>query len=209
MPDLLRVVQLERPSEPRERLLAAASAIFYAEGIRHVGVERIIGRAGITKATFYRHFPSKEDLVLAYLAGVHALIVANTDRIEQASHGPADALRAISASIAAEIKASTFRGCAFINAAAEYPAPTTTIHLAVLEHRAWFFGVIHRLLVAADDSDADRAARHFVMLRDGAMVTGYLGDRDLAGETLTRGIQGILLRPHDGEAAVIATRPPP
>ena len=54
-------------SEPRERLLRTASELFYREGIHAVGVDRIVGEAGVTRATFYRHFPGKEDLVEAYL----------------------------------------------------------------------------------------------------------------------------------------------
>jgi AcrR family transcriptional regulator len=58
-------------SAPRERLLDAAARIFYAEGINTVGVARIVEEAGVTLATFYRHFPSKQDLILAYLQRVH------------------------------------------------------------------------------------------------------------------------------------------
>ena len=56
-------------SEPRERLLAAASELFYAEGINSVGVNRLIAAGNVTLATFYRHFPSKQHLVVAYLQG--------------------------------------------------------------------------------------------------------------------------------------------
>ena len=58
-------------SAARERLLETAARIFYAEGINTVGVQRIIEEAGVTLATFYRHFPSKQDLILAYLQRVH------------------------------------------------------------------------------------------------------------------------------------------
>src|SRR5262249_49740655 len=71
----------QRPSEARDRLLRTASAIFYAKGINSVGVEEIVSEARVTRATFYRHFPSKEDLIVAYLkatdddvrAQVHAI----------------------------------------------------------------------------------------------------------------------------------------
>ena len=56
-----------RVSEPRDRLLRTASGIFYAKGIHAVGVDEIVATAGVTRATFYRHFPGKEDLVVAYL----------------------------------------------------------------------------------------------------------------------------------------------
>jgi len=84
-----------RRSEARERLLATASRLFYREGIRAVGVERILAEAPATRATFYRHFPSKEDLVVAYLRGVDTHIRAGTQAAIEAAPSPADALRAI------------------------------------------------------------------------------------------------------------------
>ena len=54
-------------SEARARLLSTASRLFYAEGLHSVGIDRIIATAGVTRATLYRHFPSKDDLVVAYL----------------------------------------------------------------------------------------------------------------------------------------------
>ncbi|WP_405433522.1 helix-turn-helix domain-containing protein [Micromonospora sp. NBC_00617] len=62
-----------RPSKARLRLPRTATRIFYTEGIHSVGVDRIIAEAKVTRATFYRHFPSKDDLILAYLRAVHQL----------------------------------------------------------------------------------------------------------------------------------------
>src|SRR3954470_20701752 len=64
---MMTAVAGRKPSEARQRLLATASGIFYRDGIHSVGVDRVIAEAGITRATFYRHFPGKEHLVLAYL----------------------------------------------------------------------------------------------------------------------------------------------
>src|SRR3954471_20333533 len=87
-----------RPSEARQRLLTTATRIFYGEGIHSVGVDRIIADAKVTRATFYRHFPGKEDLVLAYLQSADQAI---RNQVEPATHLPApDALRAIAAGIA-------------------------------------------------------------------------------------------------------------
>ena len=199
MTELLRPVPRARPSEPRDRLLAAATGIFYADGIRHVGIDHIIATAGVTKATFYRHFPSKEDLVLAYLAGVHELIRANATQVRDQAADATDALRQLTAGIVGEIHGSHFRGCAFVNAAAEYPDADSVIHQAVLEHRAWFFDLVHGLLIEAAAHNADKAARHFVMLRDGAMVAGYLADRADAGATFRNGVEGLLRTVVPGE----------
>jgi AcrR family transcriptional regulator len=180
---------LAKPSEPRERLLARASALFYAEGVNTVGVDRIVSEAGVTRATFYRHFPSKTDLVLAYLQHVHDAIAARTAELA-ADRDPEAFLRALAEDIAGQIGRPGFRGCAFINAGSEFEEGP--IHQAVAAHRAWFHGVVRDAFADAGRPRPEDAAQHFVMLRDGAMVGGYLGDPSTAGGTFTRGVDGLL-----------------
>lgn len=181
-----------RPSEARSRLLATASRIFYAEGLHSVGVDRILTEADTTRATFYRHFPGKEDLVVSYLDAADRVL---RDRFAQAgaSNGsPEHAVRAIAADIAADIRRGGFRGCAFLNAAAEYPDPAHPVHRKVIEHREWFRGAVTDLFGQVGDAPADPAARHFVMLRDGAMVAGCLADPDTVSRTFLDGVEGLL-----------------
>ena len=181
-----------RPSAARSRLLGTASRIFYAEGLHSVGVDRIITEANTTRATFYRHFPGKEDLVVSYLAEADRAL---RDRFAGAiaSTGSAeDALRAVAADIAADIRRGGFRGCAFLNAAAEYPDPAHPVHRKVLEHREWFLGAVTELLGQVGDGPAGPAGRHRVMLRDGAMVAGCLSDPDAVCATFLAGVDGLL-----------------
>src|SRR3954469_10812541 len=89
-----------RPSEARLRLLTTASGIFYAEGIHSVGVDRLIAEAQVTRATFYRHFPGKEDLVLGYLREVHSMERTSVEAAIADNTSPVDALLAIAGSIA-------------------------------------------------------------------------------------------------------------
>lgn len=181
-----------RPSEARQRLLNTAIKIFYGEGIHAVGVDRIIADANVTRATFYRHFPSKEDLVLTYLREVHRLERGGVDEAIAANPAPADALLAIADSIAANIKSPGFRGCAFLNAAAEYPDVDHPVHRQIIEHRQWFLDTLQALLARVAEDSSDAAARHYVMLRDGAMAAGCLFDPDLVVETFLRGIDGLV-----------------
>ncbi|MFG3579639.1 TetR/AcrR family transcriptional regulator [Micromonospora chersina] len=183
-----------RPSEARQRLLTTATRIFYAEGIHSVGVDRIIAEATVTRATFYRHFPGKEDLVLAYLQGADQAIRDQVDGASAALPAP-DALRAVAESIARDIRSAGFRGCAFLNAVAEYPDPDHPVHQAVLAHRQWFLDTINALLASIQETEAEPAARHFVMLRDGAMAAGCLFDPALISETFLHGVEG-LIRTH-------------
>jgi AcrR family transcriptional regulator len=184
-----------RPSEARDRLLATATRTFYAEGIHSVGVDRIIAEAKVTRATFYRHFPGKEDLVLAYLQAADQAIRRQVDVAIAAGLPAPDIVRAVAESIARDIQSAGFRGCAFLNAVAEYPDSDHPVHRAVLAHRQWFLDTINTLMASIQQTEADPAAQHFVMLRDGAMAAGCLFDRVQICETFLRGVEG-LIRTH-------------
>ncbi|MFC9747909.1 TetR/AcrR family transcriptional regulator [Streptomyces niveus] len=181
-----------RVSAARERLLSTAGRLFYAEGIHMVGVDRLVAESKVTNATFYRHFRSKDDLAVAYMGSVDQAIRTQLDTLTTADV-PADGiLRGIGASLVEQIRSPGYRGCAFLNAAAEFPDPAHPVHVAVVRHRDWFLRTITNLFAEITTTQADHAGRHFVMLRDGAMSAGYLGDPALAGETLLRGIDGLL-----------------
>ena len=179
-------------SEARARLLGTASGLFYTEGLRAVGIDRIIAAAGVTRATLYRHFPGKDDLVVAYLSQVDDAVRAQVAVARSENSSAVDALRAIGRSIADSIRAPGFRGCAFLNAVAEYPDPDHPVHKTVLAHRQWFSATITEVLADIDGIEPEPAARHFVMLRDGAMAAGCLTDPDPICETFLLGIEGLL-----------------
>ncbi|GAA5161779.1 TetR/AcrR family transcriptional regulator [Pseudonocardia eucalypti] len=184
-------------SEARERLLSTASGLFYREGIRAVGVERILAEAPATRATFYRHFPSKEDLVLAYLRGVDAHIRAEVQAAVDAAPAPADALRAIGTTVADDLARPEFRGCAFLKAAAEYPDPSDPVRQVILDHRSWYVTTLAELFTQVfEDSprrpNPEHAARHFVMMRDGAMTGAHLDGVHSVGAAFHRGVEGLL-----------------
>ncbi|MDO8209050.1 TetR/AcrR family transcriptional regulator [Conexibacter sp. CPCC 206217] len=181
-----------KDSEARERLLSTATAIFYAEGINSVGVDRIVSASNVTRATFYRHFPSKQDLVLAYLQTVHDAIEARQIERAAAHDEPQRLLAAVGADICAQIETPGFRGCAFICAAAEFEDRDNPVSRAIRAHRDWFFGVVRDAFGAAGHPQPEDAARRYVMLRDGAMVGGHLGDPAAAAQTFRRSVDGLL-----------------
>lgn len=188
-------------SEARERLLSTASGLFYREGIRAVGVERILAEAPATRATFYRHFPSKEDLVLAYLRGVDAQVRADVEATVDAAPSPADGLRALGSTVADDLARPGFRGCAFLKAATEYPDPADPVRRLVLDHRAWYESTLTELFaqVFGDSPRRGRpehAARHFVLMRDGAMAGAHLDGVDSVGDAFHRGVEGLLTMLH-------------
>jgi AcrR family transcriptional regulator len=165
-------------SAARERLLRTASELFYREGIHSVGVDRIIAEAGVTRATFYRHFPSKEDLVEAYLGVEDANIRGAFDAAEASGAEPKALVGLVIDGLADDVARHHTRGCPFINAAAEYPDPGSGVRVAVAQHRAWFRSALEQLLTAAEAPDPESAAAELVLARDAAMVGGYLDGWD-------------------------------
>ncbi len=162
-------------SAARERLLRTASDLFYREGIHAVGVDRIVTEADVTRATFYRHFPGKEDLVEAYIgvedASIRGLL---EDARATAAADPRALAEAVVEGIADDVARHHTRGCPFINAAAEYPDEASPVRTAVRDHREWFRGTLQEVAAAAGVADPEAAAGQLVLLRDAAMVGGYL-----------------------------------
>lgn len=165
-----------KSSEPRDRLLRTASELFYRDGIHSVGVDRIVEAAGVTRATFYRHFPGKEDLVQAYLLREDAFLrgaFAGLDGLE-----PERALEGIIQGIADDVSRNHTRGCPFINASAEYPDAASPVRRTVSAHRDWFRSTLAATLESAGKNDVRQKAGALVLLRDAALVGGYLDGPD-------------------------------
>ncbi|WP_433016427.1 TetR/AcrR family transcriptional regulator [Kribbella sp. CA-294648] len=179
-------------SEARARLLRTASELFYGEGLHAVGIDRIVAAAPVTRATLYKHFPSKDDLVVAYLTQADDAMRARLAAVRTQDASADDIIRTVGRSIADDIQRPGFRGCAFLNAAAEYPDPAHPVHQAVLRHRQWFLATITELFSETGKPDPEPAGRHFVMLRDGAMAAGCLTDPGLVSDTFLRGVEGLL-----------------
>lgn len=161
-------------SSARARVLETATRLFYAEGIHTVGVDRVIGDAAVAKATFYHHFKSKEDLVVAYLATEYERQRTVLSAV------PGDGVERIEAILAklAEVSAEAgFRGCPFLNAAAEFADPAHPVRRLVDDYRAWYRDLMRDILTAADRPDADRKADLLLLVRDGITVAGGLGDQ--------------------------------
>jgi AcrR family transcriptional regulator len=160
----------------RERIIEAATELFYTQGLRAVSAEKIIAQVGITKVTFYRHFPTKDDLIVAYLERRARWERDAIAQVRQTADDVPGALRIIAEAIGAESCSPGFRGCPFINAAAEYADPDHPVRRVVDVHRRWFRQALQDLLDETNVRDSPRVADQLVMLRDGAMVSGYLSD---------------------------------
>ncbi len=176
----------------KQRILDTANQLFYEEGIRAVGIDRLIAESSVTKATFYKHFGAKDTLVVEYLKVRDAQMRALVDSLQAEGHTPAAMVRTMMGMFADFVHQSDFRGCPFLNAAAEFPDPRHPVRAIVFEHREWFTDVLVDLLREAGHSMPGDAADELVLGRDGAMAGGYAGDPISASAALTRVVGRIL-----------------
>ena len=171
-----------RPSAARDRILDAAFPLFYAHGIRAVGVDRIIAESGVAKATFYKHFPAKDDLVVAYLDRVDLIWSEQLrDAARRAGPEPADQLVGMFDALATACRRDGYRGCAFINAAAENQVGTP-VHDRTLAHKTSVRAWVRDLAEAAGAADPDGLARTLTLLLDGGLASGSVDGQPDAPE---------------------------
>src|SRR5215831_14017788 len=146
-------------SEARQRILETADRLFYQQGIRAVGIDRIIAEAGVAKMTFYTHFPSKDDLILAVLKrreeSVLAFFRAAMERHDKKAKNP---LRAFFAALKDFFEASGFRGCPFQNAAVELADPTHPGTAFVRGHKQRFSAFLQGLVEVTIGKTAAKVA---------------------------------------------------
>jgi AcrR family transcriptional regulator len=162
------------PSPARDRILDTAFRLFYARGIRAVGVDLIIAESGVAKATFYKHFPAKDELVLAYLDRVDGLWTGQLyAAAEAAGPDPADQLVGLFDALGTACRRDGYRGCAFINAAAE-AVPGTPMHERTVAHKRAVLAWLRDLAERAGADDPDSLARSLALLLDGGLADGAL-----------------------------------
>jgi AcrR family transcriptional regulator len=131
---ILRVGHPPAPASARDRLVAAASHLFHDTGIQATGVDSIIEAAGVAKATFYRHFPSKEDLVVAWLRDPSARWLDRLgSQVEASRPEPLEAIPLFFEAVAEWLEAEDYRGCPYLNTAVEITNPTHPARLVVRE----------------------------------------------------------------------------
>jgi AcrR family transcriptional regulator len=154
----------------RDRLLAAANELFYQEGIHTVGIERVLERAGVAKASLYSTFGSKDELVRAYLLARHERRQARINARLARYQSPREKILAIFDLIAELAAEPNFRGCAFVRASSEGPSGESKVAQVCADTRAWTRGLYTELARQAGVSDPDEVGRRLVLLYDGAMV---------------------------------------
>jgi AcrR family transcriptional regulator len=182
----------ERSAAARARLLAAADELFYAEGVQSVGIDRVIERAAVAKATLYSAFGSKDGLARAYLQARHAATAERMAReLETRYDTPKERLVGAFEVQGLSFTEPGFRGCAFISASADAP-PGGVVEQAAQDYRTWLHELFFDLAQQAGAKDAKSLARQLILLYDGAGISAWL-DRDPSAETAARTVAAALV----------------
>ncbi len=163
---------------PRERLLQAAGELFYAEGVQSVGIDRVIERAGVAKASLYSTFGSKEQLVCAYLNERHAQTLGRLRAAVDTVEDPVERILAVFDAQAQLFRTPNYRGCAFTAAAAEAPAGGR-VDEAAESYRRDIRALFTELAAAAGAADPALLASQLQLVYDGGGLAANM-DRDAA-----------------------------
>ena len=145
-----------KTGSPRERILEIASKLFYTQGYRATGINEVIKQSGVAKATFYNHFPAKDDLCLAYLELHSDNEKRNFNEQIQAKRSPRAKFLAVIEAIQPWLESSNLRGCEYLNTVAEVPDSKNPLRRKGHQHYEWLRGLIKQLAEDLITSDPER-----------------------------------------------------
>jgi AcrR family transcriptional regulator len=197
------MVTSKREGSARERLLEAANELFYDEGVHTVGIDRVLERAGVAKASLYSTFGSKDELVRVYL---EQRALARRERIRQRIAREVDPRQRILCvfDLLEETAAEpTFRGCAFVNACAERTREASPAHAVSLAQREWMCSVFADLARELGVANPVKMGRQLKILYDGAIVGAAMA----SNPSLVRDARAMAESLLDSEAAKPAKKP--
>ncbi|MCW2522209.1 MAG: TetR/AcrR family transcriptional regulator [Frankiales bacterium] len=167
----MSAAQTPRRRSARDRLLETADRLFYDEGIHNVGIDRVLAQSGVAKGSLYYNFSGKDELVRTYLHNRHARWAARIDEELAAAAGPSAKILAVFDALAELFAEPGFRGCTFINAAAE-AQPGSAEEQATKDFRTWLHELFGTFVTEA--GYPDKLAAQLVMLYDGANISAQL-----------------------------------
>lgn len=170
-------------SEAKQRLLKAADRLFYQDGIRSVGIDRVIAEAGVAKMTLYTHFPSKDDLILAVLQYREERVLEFfRSAMERHAKQSKNKLRTFFAALNDWFESPGFRGCAFQNAAVEFADSAHRGMQFVRDHKRRFAAMLQALVEESVGKADAKLAPAVALLVEGAIMTAVIhGNADAAG----------------------------
>jgi len=159
----------------RDRIMQAASTLFYQEGTQNVGIDRIIAESGVAKMSLYNHFKSKDALIAAWLQQRDANWRAwFQETVEKQTQEPAERLLAMFDALEQWFSQPNFRGCAFINSSVELVDPEHPGYQVSIEHQQEIHDYILQLVKAAEINHPDAVAEQLLLLVEGAIVVAMM-----------------------------------
>jgi AcrR family transcriptional regulator len=174
----------------RERLLAAANELFYAEGVHTVGIDRVIEKAGVAKASLYNTFGSKDELVRAYLESRHARVTAGISSYLERYGTPREKLLGVFEAQGELFAEQGFRGCAFASATSE--AHGEQVDQAAGSYRAWVRGLLSGLAREAGAADPELLGWQLHMIYDGASQSARMDHASSASSAARAAAEALL-----------------
>lgn len=197
------------PTDTRKRLLEAALWRFYRDGFRNVGLDQILDDVGISKTAFYKHFESKDELMVAALDEHTAHMAAQLREaaVRRGGDEPADCLRALFDLVEHYAGMDGFKGCIFVNVSMEYPLPHDPAHQAARRHLEAIEAVVAELAAHAGAADPSGLARELCLLMEGAYVTRHVTGRPDSVATARRIADGVIDRHLSASACPGTGRP--
>lgn len=159
---------------PKEKLFQTAARLFFQHGYRAVGVDTIAAESGISKMTLYRHFPSKDDLIAAYLHEIDHDFWRYFEQSTQAAGSAREKLLAFFQALQEYVTTPACYGCPFINVASEYPEPDYPGHQIALAHKQSVRNHFLSLAQEAGASQPDALADALLLLMDGAYISARM-----------------------------------
>jgi AcrR family transcriptional regulator len=169
-----------RPASARERIDHAAYQLFSRHSIRTVGVDAVAAHAGVAKMTLYKHYPSKDELALAFLRRREELWTRSWLQAEVERRGatPGARLLAIFDLLETWCRRPDYEGCAFTKALLEHADPRHPVRVAVRSHIATIRSFLVELAKAAGARDPARFAQQWQVLMIGCLIAAYAGEAD-------------------------------
>lgn len=167
-----------------EKLIQAGHEIFYREGFLNVGLDRLLNEVGCSKQTFYNHFDSKDDLIVAVIDEHHRWWSSEIrDRIERAAGpDPRGQILAMFDVMDTIIHEPEYRGCIYINAAVEFPQPHHPAHQSARRAKADGVALLADLAAQAGATNPEMVAQEIDMIIEGALITRQVSpDCDVCG----------------------------
>lgn len=163
-------------TDTRQRLIEAAKQRFYRDGFRNVGVDAILDDVGISKTAFYKHFQSKDDLMVGVLDDVDGFLQQHFRRMVREKGGPSAVgqLRAIMSVVDELMGSQEFHGCIFVSAAMEFPLPHDPAHMAAAKHKKELELYFYELAERAGAARPADLSAELCMVIEGAYVTRAL-----------------------------------